>query len=181
LIQHWFTAIEDLILAAPGNADVEAGDLWDSTLVRLGEPDAETARANRCYWDYLEADDVAPERPFFVLAEAELLWDEYNLSDLSAGGIVEVVYTEAALQDVSHRAAKLRFVSWTSALIQHVALNAKSGGVPIAAINQTVFPQRTPRKQRDRSKPDTDYFWAAWDFIVGEEASRHQLMARRGR
>jgi hypothetical protein len=173
MIDLWLTAIEDLLLAAPGNSNSGAGPVWSSTLARLGEVDTETARGRRCYWDYFEATDVAPSRPFFVLTEAEVDWQKYNLRDLAAVGAIEVCYTENTLRTAAnHKAAKEYFVAWTSALIQSCAERCRSAGVPIAAIRQTVFPQRTPRKDRNPDKPDTDYFWAAWEFVIGETARR---------
>ena len=169
MINLWLTAIEDLLLDAPGNADESAGPLWVPTLARLGEVAKETARTNRCHWDYFEATDVAPERPFFILTESELAWEKYNLRDLAAIGAIDVVYTEPTLETAeNHRAAKEYFVAWTSQLIQSCAERARSAHVAIAAIRQTTFPQRTPRKQRDPDKPDTDYFWASWEFLIGE-------------
>ena len=173
MIDIWLTAIEDLILDAPGNADAEAGELWDSTLDRLGETVKETARTNRFFWDYLEADDVAPSRPFFVLTEIQAEWEKYNLRDLAAGGVIEVAYTEPTLTTAAdHKEAKAYFAAWTGQLIQSCAERARAEcDVPIGAIRQTEFPQRTPRKDRDADKPDTDYFWAAWAFVIGEMAS----------
>lgn len=182
MVDLWLTAIEDLLLDAPGNTDEEAGPLWDSTLTRLNETDKEEARAARFFWDYFEATDVAPSRPFFVLTESEVDWQKYNLRDLAAVGAIEVAYSEQTLQPEdgedapTHKEAKEHFVAWTSALIQSCADRCRSAGVPIAAIRQTVFPQRTPRKNRDPDKPDTDYFWAAWEFLIGETAQ-----ANRGR
>lgn len=180
MVDLWLTAIEDLILSAPGNADEEAGPLWDSTLARLGETDEDDAREARCFWDYFEATDVAPSRPFFVLTEAEVDWEKYNLNDLAAVGAIEVCYTEPTLQidddgnTLTHKESKEYFVQWTSAMIQWCAENCRTAGVPIAGIRQTVFPQRTPRKNRDPDKPDTDYFWAAWEFVIGDAARYRQ-------
>jgi hypothetical protein len=178
MVDLWLTAIEDLILSAPGNTDEQAGPLWDSTLDRLGETDEDEARAARFFWDFFEATDVAPSRPFFVLTESAVDWEKYNLRDLAAVGAIEVVYTEPTLQAgddenaITHKEAKEYFVQWTSALVQWLAENCRSAGVPIAAIRQTVFPQRTPRKNRDPDKPDTDYWWAAWEFVIGETDKR---------
>jgi hypothetical protein len=169
MIDLWLTAIEDLLLDAPGNADESAGPLWVSTLTRLGEADKETARTKRCFWDFFDATDVAPERPFFVLTESEVSWEKYNLRDLAAVGAIDVAYTEPTLTTAAnHRAAKEYFVAWTAALIQNCAERTRSAGVAIAAIRQTTFPQRTPRKHRDPDRPETDYFWAAWEFVIGE-------------
>lgn len=170
MIDLWLSAIESLILTAPGNADEEAGLLWDSTLERLGETDADEARVRRFHWDFLEADDVAAERPFFVLNEIDVNWTEYNYDDLAAAGVIEIAYTELALQDVTHKVAKQDFLRWTGCLIEWLAMNAKQGQVPIATIRQSVFPQRTARKNRDPDKPETDYFWAAWEIVIGDRA-----------
>jgi hypothetical protein len=168
MIDLWLTAIEDLILDAPGNDDADAGPLWDSTLDRLGETAKETARDGRFFWDYLEASDVAPYRPFFVLTETDLDWDRYNLNDLAAIGTVEVAYTEKTLETAAdHKTAKAYFAAWSTALIQSCAERARSADVPIVGIHQTVFPQRTPRKDRNPDDPETDYFWAAWQFVIG--------------
>lgn len=173
MVDLWLTAIEDLILSAPGNADEEAGPLWDSTLARLGETDEDDAREARCFWDYFEATDVAPSRPFFVLTESDVNWEKYNLRDLSAVGAIEVAYSENTLETAAdHKAAKEYFAAWTSALIQSCAERSRAADVSIAAIRQTVFPQRTPRKNRDPDKHDTDYFWAAWEFLIGETNRR---------
>ena len=178
MVDLWIRAIETLLLSAPGNTDEDAGPLWDSTLDRLGETDEDEAREARFFWDYFEASDVAPERPFFVLTESEVDWEKYNLRDLAAVGAIEVCYTEPTLQPgegedaPTHKECKEHFVRWTSALIQWCAEHCRSAGVPIAAIRQTVFPQRTPKKQRDPDKPDTDYFWAAWEFVIGDTDRR---------
>lgn len=169
MIEQWLAAIEDLILDAPGNADEEVGTLWDSTLDRLGEDDKEEARENRFFWDYFEADeDVSDQRPFFVLTEVELGWEKYALQHLTSVGAIEVCFTEQVLSTATtHKEAKEYFAAWTSALIKNCAERMDSCAVEIAAIRQTVFPQRTPRQQRDPDRPETDYFWAAWQFLIG--------------
>ena len=168
MIDVWLTAIEDLILNAPGNADSQVGEIWESTLQRLGESSVEVAREHRVHWDYPEEDDVAATRPFFVLTEAELDWREYNYDDLAAGGVIELAYAEQTwTQATTHRDAKLYFVQWTSQLIQYLAEQAKQGTLPIHTIKQTVFAQRTPQRLRDPDRPDTDYIWAAWEIGVG--------------
>lgn len=168
MIDQWLTAIETLILTAPGNADPNAGALWVSTLERLGETDQDIARVRRFHWDYTEPGDAAPERPFFILTESQADWEKYNLRDLAAIGSIEVAYAEPTLEGVEHKTAKEYFVAWTANLIQSCAERSRSADVAIAAIRQTVFPQRTPRKNRNPDNPQTDFFWAAWEFLIGE-------------
>jgi len=113
MIAQWLTAIEDLLIAAPGNADEDAGVLWDSVLDRLGVATAAAARA-RMPWDYPEADDLAPERPFFILTEKVVDWSEYTIHDLAAQGVVEVAYTEEVWTEATtHKEAKNHFLEFT--------------------------------------------------------------------
>ena len=169
--------LETLILEAPGNADVGAGEIWPTTLARLGESSVSVARTNRCFWDYLEASvDAGMSRPFFVLAEVEAQWDKYNLRDLSAEYVIEVAYTETALATAAnHRASKDYFITFTANLIQSCALRSRDAIIPIAAIRQVVMPQRTPRVERDPDLAYTDYWWASWHFVIGETARFQQL------
>lgn len=168
MVDLWLTAIENVLLNCPGNADSDAGELWDSTLTRLGECSLDSARNNRCHWDYPEADDLLPSMPFFVLTENRADWELYNLRDLSANGIIVVSYCEPVRRTArQHTEAKRHFVAWTTRLIEYVASQARTAGVPIHAVRQTEFPHRTPRTQRDPSRPDSDYFWATWEIHIG--------------
>lgn len=168
MINLWLNAIRELLLAAPGSdLDVlEPDEMWESTLERLGDVSLETARADHVFYDYLEADDITERLPFFVLTEGEVFWKPVAYAGAKATGIIEVAYGERSLSDVPHTEAKLHFVQWTGHLIAWMATQNEQGGVSFDRIEQTVFPQRTPRAKRDKTRPNTDYFWAAWEFHV---------------
>jgi hypothetical protein len=177
MINLWLKAIEDLILAAPGGTD-EAGETWVSTLDRLGVADVEAGR-ERVYWDRDEAEDVGLDRPCFVLQEVVLDWSEYNLNDLALLGVVEVYFTEAALEGAAtHKLSKEYFSAWTGSFIANCAERSKvitELGVPINRIRQSLLASRTPRVDRDPDHPERDYWEAAWEFWIGER-SRWAMM-----
>jgi hypothetical protein len=183
MINQWIDAIANVILAAPGNADSGAGPLWPSTIVRLGELSTASARENRIFEDFFEADtdpnEVAGHRPFFVVFETDAQWIKFQQTgSLQAHGALDVVYTERALRNndgegqptviPSHTACLRYFRGFADAMIRWVAENSRIAGVPVAGVKQLVFPQRTPRVQRDPQNRDTDYLWAAWRFTIGE-------------
>lgn len=172
MIDLWLAAIEDLLLSAPGGTD-DAGRAWQSTLARLGETER-CGAALRVHWDQAEAEDLAIERPFFVLQEVVADWSEYNLNDLACLGVVEVYYTEPVLLTAAnHKEAKVHFTSWTGALIQYCAEHAKlttALSVPICRIRQSQLANRTSLRDRDPDRPERDYWEAAWEFWIGERA-----------
>jgi hypothetical protein len=180
MVNEWIDAIANLILAAPGNEIPAEGPTWPSTIVRLGELTIEEAYDNRIYEGFPEADeDLASLRPFFVIEESQVDWVKYQETySLMAHGIVDVVYTERTLRTIdgegeytvvpAHRVALRYFRQFADELMAWVGQNSRIAGVPIAHVRQVVFPQRTPRAQRDLADRDTDYFWAAWQFTIGE-------------
>ena len=169
---EWLEAIRDLVLDAPGNADPAVGRLWVDTLERLDVAD-KTAGEAKCYWDLFEADDVGPERPFFVIRKSRSAWERFTLTlDLRAQGTVEVYYTELAKRDtdgdeLSQSEVIEEFEGWTGELIWSCANRARSAGVPLTAIRQAILPQRTPRVRRITDDPQSDYVWAMWTFEIG--------------
>jgi hypothetical protein len=178
MIDLWLTAIENLILDAPGNTDSGAGPLWASTLARLGESKKETARTNRFFWDYFEASDVAPSRPFFILVEREAVWSKFSFEDLHCTGAVEVTYTERVANQVDdadpvatnaeHKSTKGDFAGCVGHLMESCAARRNTCDVQFAAIQMETPATRTPRNMRDPSDLDTDYWWTRWLFLIGE-------------
>jgi hypothetical protein len=179
MIDQWLQAIEDLILTAPGNADEEAGDLWDDTLTRLGETDEDEA-AERVHWDLLEADDVAPSRPFFVVVEADLQWYTPG-NNAFVRGAVDLFYSEQAVdpeaddpaspvgEGAAHKRSKAHFAGWVGQLIANCADRISyDSPIKIERIEMLVPPQRTPREFRDQDDPTTDYWWCCFRFHVGQ-------------
>jgi hypothetical protein len=174
MVNDWIDEVVDLLLSAPGNGDPLLGNVWDSTLVRLGESTKSAAEASRVFHDFPEADvddmEVASWRPFFVVTDAEVEWRKYSATwDMVAYGAIEVAYTEQtdpAAND--HKQAVQYYRAWTAELIRWCAENARTAGVPIAGIRQVVRPQRTPRQLRNPNDPTSDYFWGAWHFVIGE-------------
>lgn len=174
----WLEAIEELILTAAGNADESAGELWDSPVDRLGAIDAEDAKS-RVYFDLFESDDVAPERPFFVIVEADVRWNTPG-SNAFCGGAVDVFYTERAVdplgdpdtpvgEGAAHKRSKLYFAGWLGQLIADCA--DRTGGdspIKLERIELLVPAQRTPRELRDPDDLDRDYWWSCWRFHIGE-------------
>lgn len=181
MLNLWLEAIETLILSAPGNTDEDAGELWDSTLQRLTEPNADEARANRVAFDLFEDSDLEPKRPFFVLQVVEAGWRTPG-SNAFCGGAVDVFFTERAIDPLqgdpdapvgegdAHKRSQQYFAAWVGELMQWCAgqVNASAVGVKIAAIRLVVPPMRTPRELRDRDRRDSDYWWTAWRFEIGE-------------
>lgn len=180
MLNLWLEAIETLILAAPGNTDESAGQLWDSTLTRLGESSAATAKANRVAFDLFEDPDLEPKRPFFVLQVVECGWRTPG-SNAFCGGAVDVFFTEQAVDPsgeegrpvgdgAAHKRSQQYFALWVGELMQWVAgqINAATVGVKVQAIRMVVPPMRTPRELRDRDRPESDYWWTAWRFEIGE-------------
>lgn len=179
MIDLWLDAVQDLILTAPGNTDEEAGELWDSTIDRLGCDD-QTEAEEKVYYDLFEADDVAPERPFFVIVESELRWNTPG-SNAFCGGAVDVFYTEQAIdpeaddeaapvgEGAAHKRSKVYFAAWIGHLMSNCADRiGESSGIKIERIELLVPPQRTPREHRDADDSSRDYWWTCWRFHVGE-------------
>lgn len=179
MIDLWLNAVQELILSAPGNDDPQVGDVWDSTVDRLGADD-ETAAAEKVYYDLFEADDVAPERPFFVIVESELRWSTPG-NNAFCGGAVDVFYTERAVdpaaddedapvgEGAAHKRSKLYFAAWIGNLIANCADRISNDSpIKIERIELLVPPQRTPRELRDADDTSRDYWWTCWRFHVGE-------------
>lgn len=179
MIDLWLDAVQDLILSAPGNDDEDAGELWDSTVDRLGADD-QTDAESKVYYDLFEADDVAPERPFFVIVESELRWSTPG-SNAFCGGAVDVFFTEQAVdpeaddedapvgEGLAHKRSKVYFAAWVGQLMANCADRiAESSLIKIERIELLIPPQRTPREHRDPDDPSRDYWWTCWRFHVGE-------------
>lgn len=179
MIDQWLEAIEDLIVSAPGNTDEEAGDLWDSTVDRLGAADEDEVK-ERVYFDLFEDADLAPERPFFVIVESELAWQTPHINAW-AGGAVDVFFTEQAVdpdaddpalpvgEGAAHKRSKSYFAGWVGQLIASCADRiGTESTIKIDRIEMLVPPQRTPREQRDPDDPTRDYWWTCWRFHVGQ-------------
>jgi hypothetical protein len=178
MIDQWLLAIQELIVSAAGNTDEEAGELWDSTVTRLGADDEEDA-AERIYFDLFEDADLAPERPFFVIVEADATWLTHG-SNAWANGAIDVFYTEQTVdpdaedstlpvgEGAAHKRSKLHFTGWISNLMADCA-NRIGGDSPlkIDRIEQLVPAQRTPREFRDGDDPTRDYWWTCWRFHIG--------------
>jgi hypothetical protein len=179
MLNLWLEAVEDLLISAPGNATVGAGELWDSTLTRLGESDETTAKADRVAFDLFEDADLEPKRPFFVLQAVEATWHTPG-SNAFCGGAVDVFYTEQAVDPshvgqpvgdgAAHKRSQQYFAAWVGELMQWCAgqINASGVAVKISAIRMVVPPMRTPKELRDRDRPESDYWWTAWRFEIGE-------------
>jgi len=178
MIDQWLQAVETLILGAMGNDDEEAGPLWESTIERLGEID-ETAAAERIYFDLFEDNDVAPERPFFVIVEADASWLTHG-SNAWANGAVDMFFTEQAVdpeaadptlpvgEGAAHKRSKLHFAGWVGAMLADCA-DRLGGDSPlkIDRIELIVPAQRTPRELRDGDDPSRDCWWTCWRFHIG--------------
>lgn len=179
MLNLWLEAVESLLLSAPGNADPAAGQVWASTLTRLGEWDLTTAKANRVAFDLFEDPDLEPKRPFFVLQAVEATWQTPG-SNAFCGGQVDCFYTERAAdplvsgepvgEGLAHKRSYAYFAAWVGELYQWCAgqINTSGVGVKVASIGLVVPPMRTPRELRDRDRPDSDYWWTAWRFAIGE-------------
>lgn len=179
MLNLWLEAVEDLLISAPGNSDLLAGELWASTLDRLGESDATAAKANRVAFDLFEDADLEPKRPFFVLQAVEAAWKTPG-SNAFCGGAVDVFFTERAIdpenvdlpvgEGEAHKRSQQYFAAWVGELFQWCAgqVNASDVGVKIAGIQMLVPPMRTPRELRDRDRRESDYWWTAWRFLIGE-------------
>jgi len=173
----WLEAIEALILAAPGDDD-PVGDwgVWDSTLARLNGESSEEA-AKRFFYDLLEAEEIEAELPFFILKNVEQRWATPGQNGYPFGA-VDIFYAEQA-QDpdglgqlpgvgADHKRSLVYFASWVEALMAYIADNANTGGMPtVASLEEIVEPQRTPRDQRDRDRPSSDYWWTVWRLTIG--------------
>jgi hypothetical protein len=173
----WLQAIESLILAAPGDSDpLSDWGVWDSTIARLGCADAEEA-AERVYWDLLEADEIEAALPFFILKNVEQRWQTPGQNGYPFGA-VDIFYAEEATDEAGlgqlpglgqdHKRSLEYFAAWVEALMAYVADNANTGGMPtVASLEEIVEPQRTPRDQRDRDRPASDYWWTCWRLTIG--------------
>lgn len=180
MLNLWLEAVESLLLNAPGNADPQAGPVWAATLARLGESDLTTAKANRVAFDLFEDPDLEPKRPFFVLQAVEATWQTPG-SNAFCGGQVDCFYTERAVdplgacgdpvgEGAAHKRSYVHFAGWVGELFQWAAgqINTSGVGVKVARLQLVVPPMRTPRELRDRDRPDSDYWWTAWRFAIGE-------------
>lgn len=178
MIDQWLNGVADLIANAPGGVS----PAWDSTADRTGEADAAGVLTNRIWFDFFEAADVEPERPFFVLTAEEVDWQLDRAVDaqyLQAAGVVEVAYTErvtnqddadaAVVTNAQHRAALLDFAGWVGNLMQYCAESHLSAAVQLVGLQQLTTPQRTPKKRREAGRLDSDYFWTSWAFIIGRD------------
>ena len=181
MIDQWLLAVQDLILSAAGNDDEEAGELWESTVERLGEADEEAA-AERVYFDFFEGADVVAERPFFIIVEADATWLTHG-SNAWGNGAVDVFWTEQAYdpeaadrtlpvgEGAAHKRSKLHFTGWISNLMAYCA--DRIGGdspLKIDRIEQLVPAQRTPRELRDGDDPSRDIWWTCWRFHISTES-----------
>lgn len=179
MLHDWLEAIEDLIVTAPGNDDEEAGELWDSTVTRLGVDDEDEAK-ERVHFDLFESEDLAPERPFFVIVEAEAHWSTPGTNAMG-GCQLDVFWTERAYdpdaydqdapvgEGLAHKRSKLYFTSWINQVMANIADRKGTVGDEIKRIELWVPPQRTPREQRDPDDVTADYWWTCWRFTVGAD------------
>ncbi len=173
----WLQAIEDFLVNTPGNAD-SASDwgVWESVVTRLNCWTVAEAR-DKVFWDLLEADRIEQELPFFVLKSVEQTWQTPGMNGYPFGAI-DIFYAEQAFDPdglgelpggaLEHKRALERFAGWWEALMAHLADNANTGGLPtIASLQEVIEPQRTPRDQRDRDDPKSDYWWTCWRVTIG--------------
>lgn len=180
MIDRLATAIETLLVTAPGNADEEANDgvLWDSTVSRLGVSTESEAR-NRVYNDLFESEDVAPERPFFVIVETDVHW-QTPASNAWSGSSFEVFYSERAYdpdasnqddpvgEGLAHKRSKSYFSKWVGELMANCADRIGSEATAkIDRIELVIPPQRTPREFRDPDDIQRDYWWTCWRWTIG--------------
>ncbi len=200
MLDLWLSAVETLIAEAPGNDGGDGNPAWDATCVRLGlvedqaawdalseaqqAAQVQAAIDSKFHYDYFEAEDVEPERPFFVLTEAEWGWEQYDFQSMSARGIIEVTYTEQARDpdypermidtntdpNAAYKRAKAYYAAWVGNMVQSCAERFAESGVHFTSISQAVPVIRTPRVKRDADKPQSDYLWTTWLFHVGAKS-----------
>jgi hypothetical protein len=181
MIDQWLEAVRTLILDAAGNADEDAGPVWQSPIERLGAADEDEA-IEKIRFDLFEDDDTAPAVPYFIIVEADVNWLTHG-SNAWANGAVDVFYREQAVdpdstdpvavvgEGAAHDRSKLYFSGWVGNLIADIA-NRIGGDSPlkIDRIEQLVPAQRTPREHRDPDDLTRDTWWTCWRFHIGTGA-----------